>query len=575
MMNGPLLYLATHTVINRVRVWIRRLREPRYAAGLAAAVCYFYYFFFRRPRRGRISQTVDGASWLVSQREMLEPVLGAGLLVLAVLAWVFVSRSRPALAFSQAEVQFLFTAPVARRHVVHYKLLRAQLSAVVTSLLFTVLSRPRLSTAWMVFLGMFAAMATANLYLIGAWLSRESLRRHGRSGLVRSGLPAVALGAAAVLLVGSVVHGWPALTAAANARPGDLAVAIGTLGRSWPVRVALFPFTALIGPLFADGPAQAIRALLMALGVGGLTYAWALRSDVAFEEASAEQAERRARQPRDRAMPRSRRSTRVPFALAPQGRPEAAVIWKNLIAVGRYGSLRTLVGMLGAVVALGVVVSARAGGVSAALGRFSAIAAAVTVFFGPQMVRNDLRQDLAHLAVLKSWPVRGAALLRGEVLGSTLFLSAIAALFLVAAAPLSAGLAARWRLGPWDRGSYTIAALLLASGLVLTQVVIHNAMALFFPAWVQATGTRARGLDTMGQNLLMTAGLVLALGVTLAPAALAGTIAALAFRAAIGVVPVVGVAAVAAIVIAFQNALAIEMLGGQLDRMDVSAVDPG
>lgn len=572
-MGRAFLYLAVRSVLNRVRVRLQRLRQPRYLVGTVLGVLYFYMFFFRRSgRRAQPRRSTEALSWFVSQREAIETIAGAAGVIFAVGGWVFASSSRPALAFSQAEVQFLFAAPVTRRQLVHYKLLRAQVGAFFTSLIVTLATRAGFARSWMVFVGTFVIMFTASLYLTGAWLHRESLRRHGRSGLTRSGLPPALLGGALLVLVGALVSHWPAL--AAGASQGELIAAIGRLGASWPVRLVLLPFAAVLGPVLAAGPAEFFRALPAAMVVAALTYTWAIRSDVAFEEASAEQAERAARRPRDRAVPRAPRSTRVPFALAPLGRPEAAVVWKNLIAVGRYGSVRTLAGVLAAVTALGFVVAQGASGLAGGLARLSAVAAALTVFMGPQIARNDLRQDLAQLAVLKTWPIRGAALLRGEVLAPTILLSAIAMVFLVAAAPLSAPLATRWQLGVWDRTSFTLAGILIAAGLILTQVVIHNAMALFFPAWVQMAARRARGIEAFGQQLLMMAGLLAAMALAIVPAALVAAFAAAALRVALGFVPVLPVAGIAAAAMLVQNLFVVEALGGLLDKTDVSAVDP-
>ena len=98
----------------------------------------------------------------------------------------------------------------------------------------------------------------------------------------------------------------------------------------------------------------------------------------------------------------------TPFTLAPDGPPETAILWKNLILVGRYVSLRTLLRLLPLVVVLGVVARANAGGgVAAFAGAMALPLAAMAVLLGPQMMRNDLRQDLARLPLLKTWPVRG------------------------------------------------------------------------------------------------------------------------------------------------------------------------
>jgi hypothetical protein len=49
-----------------------------------------------------------------------------------------------------------------------------------------------------------------------------------------------------------------------------------------------------------------------------------------------------------------------------------------------------------------------------AAGKLCVILAAMTVLLGPSMLRIDLRRDLGHLAVIKTWPVRGAALWRSR-----------------------------------------------------------------------------------------------------------------------------------------------------------------
>jgi predicted CDP-diglyceride synthetase/phosphatidate cytidylyltransferase len=85
---------------------------------------------------------------------------------------------------------------------------------------------------------------------------------------------------------------------------------------------------------------------------------------------------------------------------------------------------------------------------------------------------------------------------------------------------------------------------------------------------------RSRGVDALGQNLLMMAGLILALALAIVPAALAAGLAGATLRAVLGFIPILAIAAVAAVVMVFQNALVVEVLGGVLDKMDVSAIDP-
>jgi hypothetical protein len=102
---------------NRIRVRIRRLREPRYLMGLIAGVLYMYVFVFRGAFSGRGS----GRSVLEQVARVSGPVQALGSVVLflfAALAWLW-PGSRPALLFTRAEVQFLFQAPLTRRQLVH------------------------------------------------------------------------------------------------------------------------------------------------------------------------------------------------------------------------------------------------------------------------------------------------------------------------------------------------------------------------------------------------------------------------------------------------------------------------
>ena len=81
--------------------------------------------------------------------------------------------------------------------------------------------------------------------------------------------------------------------------------------------------------------------------------------------------------------------------------------------LGRYASLRMLLRLLlSLVVVVPLFLRARqhAGVVPSVLAEIALVLALYTTILGPQLVRNDLRQDLANLPVLKTWPVTGVAL---------------------------------------------------------------------------------------------------------------------------------------------------------------------
>src|SRR5262249_60348364 len=161
-------------------------------------------------------------------------------------------------------------------------------------------------------------------------------------------------------------------------------------------------------------------------------------------------------------------------------------------------------------------------GAAGAFGSVAAMIAAMAVLLGPQMARTDLRQDLLHLELLKTWPVRAAAVIRGEMIWPGFVVTGVAWMAIASATVLwfpvftSASLA--------DRLVVALGAGIVAPALVFAQFTIHNAAALLFPAWVPLGSGRPKGIDAMGQRLLLFAGIILGLVVMMAPGAIAGFI---------------------------------------------------
>jgi ABC-2 type transport system permease protein len=366
------------------------------------------------------------------------------------------------------------------------------------------------------------------------------------------------------------VH-WDALTSSSS--PVGFAAAVERVGAEWPVRIALFPFLALARLPFTTG-AEFLGVFPAGVAILGANYLWVLRSDTAFEEASASYAEQQAARPRtlggDPSVDAVRR--RPPFTLRPEGRPEVALLWKNLILASRYFSWSVILRVLPVLVLAGFVISQIATTAADVLATACAVGAAGTALIGPQILRNDLRQDLLQLSMLKLWPVRGAAIVMGEVLAPTVLLTTGIWLLAAGAAFLTSSL-------PFDlpgtllaRTSYAAAAMVLAPGVILVQVVVQNGLALLFPAWMEIGARKSRGVDVMGQRMLVAGGLFAAVAVALLPAAAVAAVTAWSVHAVTGVMSLVLPAAAAAAVLLFECALAVEALGGVLDRMDATAV---
>ena len=568
-MSHAFLYLAVCSMRNRLHARLRRLREPRYFIGLTIGMAYVGFLLTRPAPPG---YATGGPLPRLDDAGLVLGILGAaGLLAAMTLAWILPGSGRPALTFSKADVQFLFTAPISRRQLLHYKVMRSQAGAILGSALVTLVFRPHtFAQGWTFFVGLLLVMATVNLHLTGVSLRRESLRAHGATAILRQWIP-LALILGAVAIVGaSVVFSWPSLSAVST--PDEFAVAIERVASSWPVQIVLWPFRALIRlPLSGNG-AEFLAALPFGLGAFLANYVWVLRSDVAFEEAAARDAEQQLSRRASSYTPNRARRRPPPFRLHPTGRPEVALLWKNLILssrVARWGVFWRLVPIL-ALWAFTVSQAARTA--ADALATVCALGAVGVTLIGPQILRNDLRQDLAQIATLKQWPVTGGAIVRGEVLAPTVLLSAIVWIFVILALLLSTRVTFEMHLAIAERVAWAVAAMLLSPGIMLVEIVVQNALAILFPAWMDLGTTSSRGMEVMGQRVLIAGGLIVAVGLSLFPAILVGLVTSGVVRVLTGLDTVVVSAAAASLTLVAESALVAAALGRVVDRMDASAV---
>jgi hypothetical protein len=378
---------------------------------------------------------------------------------------------------------------------------------------------------------------------------------------------------AVAIVAGTIASDWSRLAAL----PGPRAILdeVGRLLTHGAAGVVMWPFRTLAALPLSGTPSAFVRVLPLALVIVLANYVWVEQSDAAFEEAAAMFAERMATaRPGSAAAAAPRvRAGSAPFALSFNGAPEIGIFWKNLILVGRYASLKSLARLVPLVIFLGVALSrgARTRGLAQVLGAACLFGVPFAFLFGPMMARNDLRQDLANLALIRTWPIRGAAVVRGEVLAPVALLTSIVWLLILGATFLAAGPVS---LGPFElqRLSLAAAAMIVAPGILLTQIVVQNGVAVAFPAWVQIGPARTRGLDVMGQRLVMLAGFLLVLALAILPAAIAAAIVGFAVYRATGLVPIVVPAVVALIALVVESLVAIEAIGALFERTDAGAV---
>src|SRR6266542_5223116 len=115
------LYIIVCSEKNRIRMRLRRLREPRYLIGAIAGAAYLYFAVFARmtgSRRVGVRRGAGPPPALIPEtwQGIVAAAAGVGLLTLAALAWVLPAGST-LLDFSEAETDLLFPAPLTRRQL--------------------------------------------------------------------------------------------------------------------------------------------------------------------------------------------------------------------------------------------------------------------------------------------------------------------------------------------------------------------------------------------------------------------------------------------------------------------------
>lgn len=560
---AALAWLLVRGVVNRTVRRLRRARQPRYAVALIAGLAYLW--FIVGPRRQAVFTGVvpDGTAHLAY-------ALGCALLVAS---WWLFGSDEVALNFSTAEVQMLFPAPVTRRQLVAFKLLQSQLLIVVNVLFWTALlgrapgsliERP--VSLWIVF-------TTLYLHRVGSSLVRESAAEHGAAGLRRHLATFIVVAAALVALVWGIAAQLPALRAAI-ASGNTLGAAVAVL-HSPTSKVVLYPFRLMLAPVFTPSATDWFGAVWPALLIVALHVAWVLRTDAAFEEAAAANASRRALALAKRAgrasMPAAggvRRRFRLP--LPAHSTPAAAIAWKNIVALGRTLAVRTVIAIVIVVVVVLVFLNQllpETDKLSVIAGRLALAFALMLLFVGPLWVRNDLRLDMLELELLRSFPVRGATLVRAELSSALVTLAALQVPMLLAAYALNP---VHNRIGQsWsDQSALLLTSLILLPSVSALGVLVQNAGVLLFPGWVRLGLSRPGGIEAIGQGIVTMFGstLVLTLGLVL-PLVIGAPVAIVAV-ARVGLWGLVPGTAIGAAIVAGEVWLVTAWLGRVFERTD-------
>jgi hypothetical protein len=139
-------------------------------------------------------------------------------------------------------------------------------------------------------------------------------------------------------------------------------------------------------------------------------------------------------------------------------------------------------------------------------------------FFGPMLIRNDLRQDMQNLTALKTLPLTGRTVVMAEVMSSALPTAAAQYIILIIG-----GVFAVLMNDPLPlRLVLTILAVALPGLLAFATVMVsvQNGAPVLFPGWVRLGTVVGGGMENLGQGVMSMGIILILVALLLIPAAI-------------------------------------------------------
>ena len=559
------VFVTVRSFRNRIVSRLKRLRNVRYLVSFLVAMVYLWLTAFRQLFSARSPLQQGG----IPVSGLTIDLVAVVILALMILVWALPEQSA-GLKFSEAEIQFLFPAPITRRQLLLYKILRTQPQVFISSVVMTLVMFRR-----SMFIGVWACFIALSIYFTFVALVRARLKILGIGFLVR--LPVIGAAAAGLAyLLWSTVDLGAFRGLGSAMRPGripDLPVLF-----HGPVSEAIL----FVPRFFSQAVLPASIGQLLAscgilLAVAALFFELAARTNIAVEEASIQASEksaaRRARLNEQRigkhvTFPR----IPPPFRIPARSRPEVAIYWKNVTAGLRISSPWLLIMAVCALYFLGQSYYSSEPAVRMMLAMLSLMLAAMFPFLGSTVFTQDMRLDLPRIELLKSYPISGERLVAAEIAGPLTFVAAVELMLLSSAAIILQGAELPRRVKFLASPEFVVIALLLATPICAAQILLRNAVPILLPGWALRAPDEQRGFVVMGQRLLMMAGNLVVLLFALVPAAcivVPGLLMAKFWFG--GSMPVVALTTVlAAALLFFEVWLGIRFLGHQFENIDVT-----
>jgi ABC-2 type transport system permease protein len=566
-----LIFLLVRSLKNRIMIRARKLRQPKYLVSALAGLAYLCFLFLNQPHLNR--SHIRPGSFAPDPAIISLVETGFALMILAVVVFQWFSASARQALFNEAEIQFLFPAPLSELDLLHYRIAKAQTGLLFGTAVTTfVLARGMLFThSVYLFVASWILYSFLHLYRTAAVLNKRKLEKHGwNPGRVNA-----ALVGAAVLLLAAATLRWHrillSLPPLSQMSPQALLGLLEQTVQSGAVQYGLMPFRVFVNPAFASALPDFGLSLLPSLLMLLLAYGWARLGSAEFQEAALGIT---ARTPVSLQATADRRKHgrlcgSALFHLSPQGPSWVAIYWKNVTLAGGLNSRKTLPAL--AALTLFCILMAGASGeqMSMIIGAAALGLAVFITMLGPIIFREDLRTDLKNADLLKTYPVPGRSIVLGEIMTPATVLAVIEwSLVLIAITLLPSFEKTPWKVS--DRIAVGIGAALLFPSMSLIGVLVQNATALILPGWVQIERDQQRGIEAMGQRLISSIATVLFLMIAAIPAALVfGAVFFLGYRAiGLAIIPLASLPACAALLL--EAAAGVLWLGSLFDRFDPS-----
>lgn len=547
-MIGVLVRLQWMLLKGRVIRSIRLLRQPKYLVGFIVGIGWMGMWVVRPALSRKLNfESAPGNPFGTEFIPAIHQFAALFVTVALPLPWLL-PWGRLGLPFRESELTMLLQAPLSRREVIQYGLLKSEVSVLLSALILPLVVGVG-GLGARVLMGCGTWILFEFWHLNGKWRALFNLRQTeiptAKARTRRLALTTGLIGFYVLLLLALM----PFLTQVGVALSGTdyRQVAASLTAITWPpfLVTLLTPAFWLTAPMFAGGGTAFLVAAAPMLLAILVQREIVLRSKARFEESALEHAtkEEGKKSPARRfSNISSKARTKRPFELDRPGLSETALVWKNAIRVSRARWSRCA--YVGLALLMGIAVLP-------ALLRFHdvtynvlAVLGLVSLVILPMLAGmtwdNDLRTELAHIELVRTWPVSARRFVLAEVLSPAIlsFAGAVFGTGVVLASLFGSYLrealtGQRSRLVVLSGGGELMgvhtglaAVLLAASVLPLAAAVsflssaLQNLAILFVPAWMTHGADRIQGMAAFGQRMVFSVALSVALFIALIPSVL-------------------------------------------------------